>query len=121
MANLSEWFRKYERERGVTIAREFARQLRDILGVQAATRVTAGGRVVAMFPAIPGAPPRRVTGALQAGVQVVPTKQGVRVQVIRRGRNGNKIPVWLEGGTSRMSPHPYWSVVMQRMGLVSRR
>lgn len=121
MANLSEWFRKYERERGVTIAKEFARQVRDILGVQAATRVTSSGRVVAMFPAVPGAPPRRVTGALQDGVRVVPTQKGVRVQVIRRGANGNKIPVWLESGTSRMRPHPYWSVVMRRMGLVSRR
>lgn len=117
--SLSEWFKKYERERGVGIAKEFARQLRDVLGEQAATRVTSSGRVVAMYPAQQGAPPRRVTGALQSGVKIVPTKKGARVEITRKGNR--KIPAWLESGTSRMGPHPFWSVVMARMNLVSRR
>lgn len=73
------------------LAQMYAECLREVLGVQAPTRVTASGNIVAATRATPGAPPRMVTKRLKESVQV---------------RNGNKIYIlapyaaWLEHRTS---------------------
>jgi hypothetical protein len=77
-------------ERAATVgeraaAETLARYLRRILGTQAAVRRGATGRRSAVpgsatarpvYPASPGAPPRRVTGGLQSSVAVVPLSGG---------------------------------------------
>lgn len=78
---LEEFFKKYARGRGVGIADKFAANLRKKVGHQTRTRTTASGRVVAVFPAKPFAPPRKVTGYLQSSIKVYRTAHGARVVV----------------------------------------
>lgn len=113
---MKEWFKAYARGRGIAMAKQFERKLKEKLSTPAATYVTPGGRVVPLFPAQPFAPPREVTGELKQGVKMIRTKTGARVQVIR-GTN-RKIPWWLERGTRTMrTPHPFFNVVLEEMGL----
>ncbi len=70
---LEEFFIKWARGRGVTMADQLAREMRIIVGVQAPVRVGRGGRVYATTPAKPHAPPRRVSGNLQRKIRVIRT------------------------------------------------
>ena len=78
---MEEFFKRWARQRGVMMAEAFAARMRLNVGKQAATRRTASGRLVAIFPARPGAYPRRVSGALQKSIRVVKTAKGAKVRV----------------------------------------
>lgn len=81
MAQLREFFQKYARNRGIAMAEALAKEMKIVVGVQAPTRRTRSGRIVAATPATPFAPPRRVTGKLQASIKVVRVKNGAKVVV----------------------------------------
>lgn len=103
---LHEFFKKYARGRGVQMAEQFAENLREVLSVQAPTRISRSGRVYAATPAIPGAPPRRVTGALQKSVSVIRTKNGASVQVYK-----------FYGAILEEKNHPFFAKTLKKMKL----
>jgi hypothetical protein len=77
------------------LAQLYRDALREILGVQAPTKLV-GGKLVAATPAIPGAPPRRVTGQLWGNI------------VVRQNRVYVNMPYawYLEKGKGRRR-HPF--------------
>ena len=112
---LEEFFKKYARKRGVTVAEEFAKRLRQKVGKQAPIRRTRSGRVVATTSAIPFAPPRRVTGRLQRSIKVVRTAHGARVVIWA------PYSVPLEKSRRWWGwPHAFVSVVLREMDLSGR-
>lgn len=105
-------FRKYESKRGWTIAEDLVKQLKKILSKQAKTRKTKSGKIVATEPAIPFAPPRRVTGKLQKSVGVTKFKNIARVHVRQwYGRPLEFSKKWYGW------PHKYIRVVLAQMKL----
>ena len=103
---LSEFFQKYARKRGVMIAEQLAKEIREMISVP--------------YPPAsrPGKPPRRRSGKLLRSVKVVRTATGARVQI------GKGLPglyaSYLEYGTRKMLPRPMLKTAMRRMGLKSR-
>ncbi len=84
----------------------------ELISVQAPTRRTKSGRLVATVPAIPGAPPRVVTGQLRGSgfVREVDTKQVDVVFATPYARN-------LEFGMN----HPYMIVALnQNLGALGK-
>ena len=112
---LEEFFKKYARGRGVAIAKQFKVELQQVLSVQAPTRRTRSGRLVATTRAKPYAPPRRVTGRLQARITVVETAHGARVVV------WTPYAVPLEKSKRmRGFPHKFLAVALRNLGLSGR-
>jgi hypothetical protein len=103
------FFQKYARDIGVKKGEEFARRLRKKISVQAPLRISRTGRVYAATRATPGAPPRRVTGALQASVKTQKTAHGLKVNVYK--------PYGWFLEYSRKHPHKFFEVVLKEMGL----
>ncbi len=68
---------KQAEERAKRLAEKVVRELKRVVGVQARTRITKSGRVVAVDRATPGAPPRRVTGRGQESIDFRVTKANV--------------------------------------------
>ena len=81
MEKIKEYFKRFARQRGVQMADALAEEMRRVVGVQAPTRRTRSGKVVAATKAIPFAPPRRVTGKLQKSITVRRTIFGATVTV----------------------------------------
>ena len=112
MAKLEDFFVRYARERGIKVAEHFAVELRKTLSTRAATRRTASGRLVAIFPALPYAPPRYVSGRLYKSVTVRKTARGATVVIMA------PYGLPLEHGGGRMrTPHPFWKPTRERLGL----
>lgn len=61
----------YDKVVAPRLANMVAQEMRIVCGVQAPTKVTKSGRIVAATPATPGAPPRRVTGRFIRSIRVV--------------------------------------------------
>lgn len=88
---------------------------RRVVGRQAPTRTTMGGRVVATTRARPYAPPRRVTGDLYRSASIVRTKNGARFVIWRR------YSVPLEYGEKvKGFPHKHLAVAMKNLGIKGR-
>lgn len=109
---LAEFFKKFARKRGITLGQKFAREIQDVLSVQAPVRRLPSGRLVAVTPAKPFAPPRMVSGKLRASVKVTETRDGCRVRI------GKKYGMPLEfrknfGGF----PHEFMAVAARRLGI----
>jgi hypothetical protein len=70
----------------------------------------SGGRVIRSQP---GEPPRKETGGLIAAqrVQVLSDAADVVTLTIQ---NQSRVANWLERGTSKMSPRPFYSVAFSR-------
>lgn len=112
---LEEFFKKYARGAGVGMAHAFKRELQRVLSVQAPTRRTRSGRIVATTRAKPYAPPRRVSGRLRERISVVPTAHGARVVV------WTPYGVPLEKSTRmRGFPHRFIFVALANLGLIGR-
>lgn len=112
MARIETFFQKYARGQGVGMAEKLAVEIRRVLGVQAPIRYTATGKPVAATPAEPFAPPRRVSGALQASVKVHRTANGARVVVWKPyGKVLEKSRRWYGW------PHAFVSVALRAIGL----
>lgn len=109
---LHETFIRWARGRGVKMAEGLAKEIRSVLSVQAPTRVTRSGRVVATTKAVPFAPPRRVSGDLQRSVRVDRMWYGARVVIGKSYgfilEKSHKWPGW---------PHEFLKVALQRLGL----
>ena len=115
MARMEEFFKRYARGRGVMMAERLHAALGDILSLQAPTRMTRGGRIVAATPAFPNAPPRRVTGKLKDSRRVIRTAHGARVAVFA------PYAMPLERRRDlRGFPHKFMSVALERLGISGR-
>lgn len=107
-----EFFRKVARQKCKMLADQLAREMRKVVGVQAPTRITRSGRMVAATRATPFAPPRKVTGRLQKSIHVIETKRGASVQVCA------PYAQYLEYGTGREGfPHAFLSVAKSNLGM----
>lgn len=73
---LEEWFQKYCRNRGMVLAEKLLARVRKKLSKRAPVKITRGGNLVARTPALPGAPPRYVTGRLYKSVTLRRTARG---------------------------------------------
>lgn len=112
---LGEYFRAFARNRGVAVAEHLAKVVRQVLSVQAPTRITRGGNLVAATRATPFAPPRRITGRLQDSVKVQRTARGAKLTVYA------PYAMPLEHGTKvRGFPHKFLAVAMEQLGLRGR-
>lgn len=112
---LSEFFKKYARNRGVLTAEALAVEIRKVLSVRAAVRRTKGGNLVAINKAKPFAPPRMITGKLRNSVKVVRTAHGARVVIY------SKYGAALEYGRKWAGwPHKFLAVAMHKLGLKGR-
>lgn len=109
---LEEFFKRYARNRGVTMADAALKQMKENIGVQAATRRTRSGRLVAIWPAIPGAYPRKVSGRLWRSARVVRTAKGAKVRV---GNSRTPYAGRLEFGPG---DHAYFYRTLREMGLL---
>lgn len=109
---LSEFFKRYARNRGVMMAEAFLKKMRENIGVQAAVRRTRSGRLVAIWSAIPGAYPRRVSGKLWKSARVVKTSKGAKVRV---GNSRTPYAAKLEYGPG---DHAYFYRTLKEMGLI---
>jgi hypothetical protein len=103
---IEEFFVKYARGRGVTMAQRLAVTMRRLLSTRSPRPP---------LPAIPLAPPRLVTGRLKNTVSVVPTARGARVVV------------WaphaphLEYNTTRKGfPHKFVKPALVELGITGR-
>lgn len=113
--SLSEFFQKYARGAGVGMAQKFKKELQRVLSVQAPTRVTRSGRIVATTRAKPYAPPRRVSGKLQSRITIVKTKNGARCVI------WTPYGVPLERSSRwRGWPHKFVAVALKNLGLTGR-
>lgn len=112
---ISEWFKKYARGRGVSMAYALEKELKRVVGKQAPTRTTRTGKIVATTKAKPFAPPRRVSGNLQKKIRVVRTAHGARVVMYApysvRLEYSNRWYGW---------PHRALAVALKNLGLKSR-
>ena len=109
MTTLYAFFTKYAKGAGVKIGEEFARRLRKKIDIQAPIRYTRSGRIVAATRAIPKAPPRKVTGALQASVKTQKTRRGLKVTVYK--------PYGWFLEFSVKHPHKFFEPVLREMKL----
>lgn len=112
---LGDFFRRYARGRGVTMADKLAKEIKDVLSVQAPIKRTRSGRIVASTKATPFAPPRKVTGKLQKSVRVQRTRNGAKLII--------DAPYGLPLETSTRWwgwPHKFIAVAMERLGLRGR-
>lgn len=112
---LAEMFQRYARGAGVKIAEQFAKELRQVVGVQAQTRVTRSGKLVATTRAVNQAPPRRVSGKLQRSIKVIRTSTGnASVQIYA------EYAWYLEKRTGGSFPHKFVKIALQNLGLTGR-
>lgn len=112
---LSEFFRKYAKGRGVTMAEALKVEIRKVLSVRAPTRTTRSGRLVATTKAKAFAPPRIVSEKLRKSVKVTRTVRGAKVTVYA------PYSVPLEYSTYRKGyPHRFLSVALGNLGLKGR-
>lgn len=114
-ALLVDRFRKYEKERGWTIGQQLVQQLKLILSVKAPTRVTRSGRIVAITPAIPFAPPRLVTGKLRGSVKLTRYKQLARLIISAPYARPLEFSRRWYGW-----PHKFIRIVLEQMGIKVR-
>ena len=100
---LSEFFYRFARKRGVMMAEELAKEIRKAIS----TPYPPASR--------PGRPPHMRTGKLLRSVKVVRTLLGARVQI------GKGLPgfyaSYLEYGTRNMKARPYFSRAMKKLGI----
>lgn len=112
---LNEFFQKWARGRGVTVGHEVAVEVRRLLSVQAPTRRTRFGRLVATARAKPFAPPRMVTRRLRNSVREIPTKHGMKLVVYAPyAAPLEKSHRW------RGWPHRFLSVALESVGTRGR-
>lgn len=112
---LGDFFKRWARGRGVKIADQMAIELNQILSVQAPTRVTKSGRIVAATKATPFAPPRRVRGQLQSSVQVWRTVFGAKLRIQAfYGYYLEKSHRWYGW------PHEFMKLAYARLGITGR-
>lgn len=115
MPRLEEFFKKYAKGRGVTVADQLAVEVRRVLSVKAPIRRTASGKLVAATPAIPFAPPRMVTGALRNSVKVIPTTHGARLVIWK------PYGLYLEMSKRYHGwPHKFLAVALRKLGIKGR-
>jgi hypothetical protein len=71
----------------------------------------SGGRVIRSQP---GEPPRKETGGLIAAQRVRVLSEAAADVVTLTIQNQSRVANWLERGTSKMSPRPFYSVAFSR-------
>jgi HK97 gp10 family phage protein len=105
MAQISEFFRRWARGRGVAVAEQLAAEIRELISdpYPPASR--------------PGRPPHRRTGKLLRSVKVVRTLTGARVQIGKDAIYAS----FLESGTRFMKARPFLSTAMRRLKIKKYR
>lgn len=106
---LHEFFQKWARKRGVTMAEKLAVEIRKLLSVP--------------YPPAskPGESPHRRTGKLQGSVTVIRTKRGASVQVYAPYAKFLEPKPYGEGRRNKRNERPFFARVMRKLGLRPKR